>query len=110
MEDRRKFERVQIPESAKVYVQDAQGRRLGSVRMLGRGGLLLEVAQGLPAGTRHTLYILDDSEGIRREVQVLVRYSMPDGVGCEFEDLEPDAAVEIGVIIGKYYSATGAAQ
>jgi hypothetical protein len=105
MEDRRKFERVQIPESAKVYAEDSTGKRLGAVVMIGRGGMLLMVPQGLLAGTRQTMYVVDESEGIRREVPVVVRYSMPDGVGCEFETLEPDAAVEIGVIIGKYYSA-----
>lgn len=108
MDERRRFERVQIPEWAKVYATDVTGRRLGEVRMLGRGGMLLAIPEGLPAGGRHTMYIVDDSEGIRREVRVVVRYSMPGGVGCEFENLEPDAAVEVGVIIGKYYAASRA--
>lgn len=107
MDDRRKFERVQLPETAKVCAQDAQGTRLGAIRMLGRGGMLLAIPKGLPVGTRHMMYIVDESEGIRREVRVIVRYSTPEGVGCEFENLDPDAAVEIGVIIGKYYSSTG---
>ncbi len=105
MEERRKFERVHIPEWAKVFVADVTGKKLGDVRMLGRGGMLLAIPGGLPAGGRHTVYIVDASEGIRREVRIVVRYSMPGGVGCEFVDLEPDAAVEIGIIIGKYYSA-----
>ncbi len=105
MEERRKFERVQIPETAKVYAEDVDGKRLGMVVMIGRGGMLLSIPQGLPAGSRRTMYVVDDSEGIRREVHVVVRYSMPDGVGCEFESLDPEAAVEVGVIIGKYYSA-----
>jgi PilZ domain-containing protein len=105
MQDRRKFERVELPDSARVHVEDAQGKRLGLVKMIGRGGMLVEIAEGLTAGSRHEMYIVDSSEGIRREVQVVVRYSRPEGVGCEFEDLNPDAAVEVGVIIGKYYSA-----
>jgi PilZ domain len=105
MQDRRKFERVELPDTAKVHVEDAHGKRLGAVKMIGRGGMLVAIAEGLTSGSRHDMYIVDPSEGIRREVQVLVRYSMPNGVGCEFEDLNPDAAVEVGVIIGKYYSA-----
>ena len=105
MQDRRKFERVELPDAAKVHVEDAQGKRLGVVRMIGRGGMLVDMPDGLLAGTRQELFIADPSEGIRREVRVVVRYSSPGGVGCEFEDLDPDAAVEVGVIIGKYYSA-----
>lgn len=105
MQDRRKFERVELPDSAKVHVEDSRGNRLGTVKMIGRGGMAVEIANGLLAGSRHEMYIVDPSEGIRREVQVVVRYSRPNGVGCEFEDLNPDAAVEVGVIIGKYYSA-----
>lgn len=105
MQERRKFERVQLPDSAKVYAEDTEGKRLGPVRMIGRGGLLIEVPNGLPAGTHREIVIVDPSEGIRREVAIVVRYSSPEGVGCEFHHLEPDAAVEIGVIIGKYYSA-----
>ena len=105
MQDRRKFERVELPDSARVHVEDAQGKRLGTVKLIGRGGMLVDIAEGLAAGSRHEMYIVDPSEGIRREVQIVVRYSAPGGVGCEFEDLNPDAAVEVGVIIGKYYSA-----
>jgi hypothetical protein len=49
---------------------------------------------------------VDDTEGIKRPVPAVARYNTPQGIGFEFESLEPDAAVEIGVIIGKYYSAT----
>jgi len=51
------------------------------------------------------LLLVDDSEGIKRELNALVRYNREEGVGVEFDTLDPDSAVEVGVIIGKYYSA-----
>jgi hypothetical protein len=48
---------------------------------------------------------VDESEEIRRAVEAVVRYVMPDAVGFEYDNLPADAAVEIGVIIGKYYAA-----
>jgi hypothetical protein len=107
-DDRRKFERVSIPESAKVYAEDRRGNVLGPVRVLGRGGLLVETKEHVREGSTQTLIIVDAAEGIRRPVQVVARYRCQHGVGFEFERLEPDAAVEIGVIIGKYYSTAEA--
>jgi len=106
MDDRRKFERIALPESTKVYAHDARGERLGRVRMIGRGGLLVDTRQVIAPGSHHELVLVDDTEGIKRPVPVVARYATPHGIGFEFESLEPDAAVEIGVIIGKYYSAT----
>jgi hypothetical protein len=106
MDDRRKFERITLPESTKVFAHDAHGERLGRIRVIGRGGLLVETRQALQPGSRHELVLVDDTEGIKRPVPAVARYISPQGVGFEFESLEPDAAVEIGVIIGKYYSAT----
>ncbi len=106
MDDRRKFERITLPESTKVFAHDAQGERLGRVRIIGRGGLLIEGRQSFAPGSHHELVLVDDTEGIKRPVPAVARYVTPQGIGFEFESLEPDAAVEIGVIIGKYYSAT----
>ncbi|HWR35524.1 MAG TPA: PilZ domain-containing protein [Clostridia bacterium] len=106
--DRRKFERVTLPESAKVFAEDERGNSLGPVRILGRGGMLVDTRAALASGSHGAFYIVDDSEAIRREVHAVVRYVVSDGIGLEFEDLDPDAAVEIGVIIGKHYSAAHA--
>ena len=44
-------------------------------------------------------------------VHAVQRYTNPDGnVGFEFQALEPDAAVEIGVLIDKYFNAARAAK
>lgn len=106
LDDRRKFERITLPDSTKVFAHDGRGERLGRIRIIGRGGLLVETRQAISPGSRHELVLVDDTEGIKRPVPVVARYSSPQGIGFEFESLEPDAAVEIGVIIGKYYSST----
>ncbi len=105
IDDRRRFERVNMPDSAKVYVTDEQNLRLGAVKVLGRGGMLIKTDKPLTPGSQRSLYLVDDSEGIRRELVATVRYNSEEGTGLEFENLEPDAAVEVGVIIGKYYAA-----
>ncbi len=105
MDDRRRFERVTLPDSAKVYITDEQNGRLGTVKVLGRGGMLVKPEQPMPTGVTIPMFLVDDSEGIRRELSAIVRYNREEGVGLEFESLEPDAAVEVGVIIGKYYAA-----
>jgi hypothetical protein len=105
MDDRRRFERVNMPDAAKVYITDEQNARIGSVKVLGRGGMLVKTEKPLSTGSHRALYLVDDSEGIRRELHAVVRYNSDEGTGLEFENLEPDAAVEVGVIIGKYYAA-----
>jgi hypothetical protein len=106
MDDRRKFERITLPDSTKVFAHDARGERLGRIRVIGRGGLLVETRQVFAPGSHHELVLVDDTEGIKRPVSAVARYTSRQGIGFEFETLEPDTAVEIGVIIGKYYSAT----
>ena len=107
-QERRKFERIPIPESAGVYAADARGKRAGLVKMLGRGGMHLDTTRRWPVGAKRILVITDEREGIRRKVHTVVRYAGGAGVGLEFEKLTPDAAVEIGVIIGRYYATPGA--
>jgi hypothetical protein len=105
MDERRRFERIAIPEGAGVYCEDRFGRRLGPVRMLGRGGLLLQTQEHFRDGSIQQLTLVDQTEDIRRPVRLIVRYTQAAGVGFEFVGLDPDVAVEIGVIIGRYYSS-----
>lgn len=109
-EERRRFERVSLPLTAEVEVRTEDNHALGPVKMLGRGGLQVQTGRSMSVGQQHRLVLVDESEQIRREINVVVRNVSSGGlVGCEFEDLSSDAAVEIGVIIGKYYSAGQAA-
>ena len=105
MDERRKFERLSIPQSSQVYVATPDGTRLGWLSVLGRGGFQLETDRPYRMQQTHAFVIVDESEDIRRPVRATVRSVVGSSVGLEFDDLDPDAAVEIGVIIGKYYSS-----
>lgn len=107
MDERRKFERLNLPPASKAYVTNPEGKRLGNLSVLGRGGFQIDAQDNSPYknGESYDVVIVDDSEQIRREVTGEVRMSNPGAIGFEFQDLNPDAAVEMGVIIGKYYSA-----
>ena len=104
MDDRRKFERINIPASARIHVQTGAGKALGPVTVLGRGGLMVETPESFELGKKMELRIVDEAEGIHRKVTAIPRYRQGTGVGFEFYHLDADAAVEIGVMIGKYYS------
>jgi len=99
---KRRFERVDLPSSAPVFAEE-QEVRLGRVRVLGQGGMLVETDKELPSGSPHQLTIVDESEDIRCEVVGVALYRANGGIGFEFKSLDVDAAVQIGVILGKYY-------
>src|SRR4051812_48387225 len=105
-QERRNFERVKIPEAAGVYVASAQGKRVGNVVMLGRGGLMLSTEHKFDKGHAGNFILIDDTNGIRTPFRATVRYKNPEGVGFEFDKLPTEAAVEVGVVIGKHYSAS----
>jgi PilZ domain len=99
---KRKFERVALPGSAPVFAEE-EGRRLGRVNSLGRGGMMVETTRNFVGQSPHRMLIIDEGEDIRCEVVAVALYRHGDGVGFEFPSLEIDAAVEIGVILGRYY-------
>ena len=101
--DKRRFERVQLPKSASVFAEE-EGSRLGPVRALGRGGMLVETCSKFVEGSPHRLTLVEDSERIHCDVIAVQRYATERGIGYEFCSLDIDSAVEIGVILGKYYA------
>src|SRR5574341_758188 len=103
--NRRKYERVQLPESAGIYATDDRGKRMGAVRELGLGGMLVDTKLECHEGDMLSLVLVDESEGIRRHVKTVSCYQTTGGVGFHFHTLEPQAAIEVGVIIGKHHSA-----
>ena len=105
MEEKRKYERVKLPEAAGIYATDDHGKRIGPVRELGLGGMLVDTKLVCREGDMLSLMLVDESEGIRRHVKTVSCYQAPGGVGFHFHTLEPQAAVEVGVIIGKHHSA-----
>jgi hypothetical protein len=105
----RKFERVRLPQNTDVFALDEYGRRLGRVHTLGPGGLLLATNAQLMEGSPYHIVLVDESEHIRRPLVVVVRYRNDEGIGLEFRAMDIDTAVDIGIIIGKYYAAAHAA-
>src|SRR5690349_12841535 len=108
MDERRKFERVLMPKVAPVKVLSPDGKELGAVTMIGRGGIQVEHPKPPEIGSTDRLTVVDPTEGINRALDVVARNVTGERlVGYEFQNLDADSAVEIGVIIGKYYSASG---
>ena len=106
--ERRKFERVDVAHGAQVLVLDSKGKKVGVLRQIGRGGFMMEPDKPFSKdGKLHKLTLHEPQEDIRPQVTVRTLYADPRVVGFEFVDLEPDAAVEVGIIIGKYYESGG---
>lgn len=103
--ERRRFERVDVPSAADLHVTDHRGKRLGAVRQLGRGGCALEPVASLKVKKRLKVVLVCEREGISRALDALVRYKGSDGTGLEFENLDADSAVDIGILIGRFYAA-----
>jgi hypothetical protein len=104
--ERRKFERVNIAFSKQVLVLDEKGTRVGFLRQLGRGGFRMQPENLFPRDSKiHKFIIHEPQEDLKVHVSARVRYADPRVAGFEFVDLDTDAAVEVGIIIGKYYEA-----
>ena len=105
-DERRRFERIDLAYSAQVQVLDTRGKRLGVVRQLGRGGFMMEPEKSYAKdGKIYKFTIHEPQEDIRVPVTAKVRHSDARYAGFEFVDLDADSAVELGIIIGKYYEA-----
>ena len=66
--EKRKYERVSLPQKSGAYVEDANGKHLGALRVIGQGGLFCECdPKTYRAGEMVLLRIVDPSEGIERK-------------------------------------------
>lgn len=103
-DEKRRFERVNINHEAQVLVFDAKGRKAGVLRQLARGGFMMEPEKSYRDDNKiYNFTIHEPKEDIRVSVNARARYAGDDYAGFEFVDLGPDAAVNIGHIIGSYY-------
>lgn len=102
MDERSRYEHVKLPATAKVYALDSEGQRIGLVRDIGVGGLVIETARQFASGSPHHVFLVDENERIRRELIVVARSANADGVAFQLRALDLESAVEIGVIIGRY--------
>ena len=104
LEEKRRFERIDIASYGMVEVLGEKDKKLGMLRQLARGGFSMETDTPYHKDSKvHLFAIVDPGEGIRAEVKARVRFVDTSLVGFEFVDLNAAAAVEIGIIIGKYY-------
>jgi hypothetical protein len=99
---KRRFERVVLPQTAEVFAEE-DGRRLGRVISLGQGGMMVETTRNFMFQSPHRIVLVEENEGIHREIVAVALYRHDGSVGFEFPSLDVDAAVEIGVILGRYY-------
>lgn len=103
-EEKRRFERIDITPEAQIVVLDSKGHKAGLLRQLARGGFAMQPEKSYAKDNKvYEFTIHEPAEDIRVNVSARVRYADPNLVGFEFVDLTPDSAVEVGVIIGKYY-------
>jgi c-di-GMP-binding flagellar brake protein YcgR len=108
-EERRRFERVDITSEAQVLVLDGKDRKAGVLRQLARGGFMMEPEKNYSEDSRiYSFTIHEPTEDIRVRVNARLRFSDQQYAGFEFVDLDPESAVQLGVIIGKYYEHTKA--
>ncbi|HMF90640.1 MAG TPA: PilZ domain-containing protein [Candidatus Angelobacter sp.] len=102
--ERRRFERVDIAAEAQVLVLDVKGRKAGVLRQLARGGFMMEPEKDYSKDNKiYNFTIHEPREGISVTINARARSAGEDYAGFEFVDLDPDAAVDIGLIIGTYY-------
>lgn len=103
--ERRRFERVDVDPHAGVYVTSPKGVKQGEVRQLGRGGFLMTTTGETQFKTekKQSFIIVDPHEELNIHVHATFCYFKQGCAGFEFNDLDADAAVKIGILIGKYY-------
>lgn len=102
MNERRKFERVSIPQGAGVQLATPDKHGIGPVRMLGHGGLLVQTRRKFKPGQNLTILLADSGAKIARRLEAEVRYTDNGEVGFAFTRLDAETAIDIGIIIGKF--------
>lgn len=104
MDEKRRFERIDIKPEAQIVVLDQTGRKTGVLRQLARGGFSMAPEKPYPQdNTIYEFTIHEPTEDIRVQISARIRSSDENMAGFEFVDLDAKSAVEIGIIIGKYY-------
>ena len=100
--DRRQYERVNLTYPAQVFVNENK-RRVGIIRQLGQGGILVETDKKFEKDLNYELEMLDAEENIHLTLQVTCRSSALPYSSFEFNTLDVASAEGIGILLGKYY-------
>jgi len=102
-DEKRRFERIDIAPTARILVMDDE-KKVGELRQLARGGFSMKTDKSYEKDSKiHLFTIVESGEDIRVDVKARIRFVERGHAGFEFVDLDPDSAVEVGIIIGKYY-------
>src|SRR3954471_7247522 len=103
--ERRRFERIDVDPKAGVFVTTPKGLKQGEVRQLGRGGFPMTTTADTNFKTekKQSFTIVDPHEDLNIHVHATFCYFQHGCAGFEFNDLDADSAVKVGILIGKYY-------
>jgi hypothetical protein len=105
--ERRKHERIPIPENAKMTVWDACGTPIGSVCQMSEGGMRIRVFEGeewLKAGEDYVFIMRNDKQEMCFSAWVVVRNFNGREAGCEFQNIDTHVSGQV-VDIVKLYKA-----
>jgi c-di-GMP-binding flagellar brake protein YcgR len=103
--ERRQHERIPIPEGAKITVWDACGTPIGSVCQLSEGGMRIRVFPGedwLRAGEDYVFIMRNATQEMCFSAWVVVKNFNGREAGCQFQNIDPQVAGQVGDIIGVY--------
>ena len=81
-EDRRRYDRIVIPEDKLLSCEGVSRPLSGKVSVLGTGGMYIRTSDTYPAGTELEVRIRGDAETL--EIPCVVRDVTPGGLGVEF--------------------------
>jgi len=81
-EDRRRYDRILIPEDKLLSCEGVSRPLRGKISVLGTGGMYIRTTDAYPAGTELELRIRNDAETL--ETPCVVRDVAPGGLGVEF--------------------------
>ena len=81
-EDRRRHDRILIPEDKLLSCEGVSRPLKGKISVLGTGGMYIRTTDAYPAGTELELRIRNDGETL--ETPCVVRDVAPGGLGVEF--------------------------
>jgi hypothetical protein len=93
MEEQRAYQRVYLPPHAGIYVTSKDPQALGTVRVIGRGGLFFQTTSSFTVGSTLALDLGSQAEHMVHRMDAVVRHVDAMGVGVEFV-MPPEAALE----------------
>jgi len=103
--ERRRFERVEIPVSARLPVWDVNGTPIGFVREVSRGGMRVQLGEpdAMIAGEDFVFLVKNRANEACFSCWIRVKRVTEGVAGCEFQQMGAQLATQIGDLMGTYY-------